>query len=619
MACPLVRHRLPWLAALVGRRKRGAGALAGLVVAVTLGLAALLAHVSPAAAEGRYALVIGNDIYAHLGPERQLRNAVRDARLMRDTLAGLGFAVVYGENLDRRAMIDRLSDVAARLGRDDIAFVYFAGHGVALGGANYLLPSDIPEPRAAGRGEEARLAEHALAEAALVERLAAAGARVAVLVLDACRDNPLQGSDRRALGSARGLAQSTPPHGLFAIYAAGFGQAALDRLGPDDPHPNSVFTRVFAETLATPGLDLKAVATQTRRKVVALARAVGHEQVPAYDDQLLGPDVYLADAAPTAPAEPRTAPPQPAPSQPAPPQPVPRSGTGEAEPRIGEVLRDCESCPAMVVLPAGAFTMGSPDHEPLRIANEGPQHPVVVPRAFAMGRFEVTVGEFAAFVAETGHDTGGRCYTYENGIVEERAGRDWRNPGYPQTSTHPVACVSWRDADAYVDWLSRKTGQDYRLPSEAEWEYALRGESRPGPASRYHFGDDQTAMCGYGNGADLSLRSALAAHGPSLIFPCRDGFVHAAPVGRLAPNAFGLNDMHGNLAEWTADCWSDSHAGAPASAAVARRDGDCTRRVLRGGSWVDDQRRLRAAYRTMLGTGDRSAIVGFRVMRTLDR
>jgi tetratricopeptide (TPR) repeat protein len=250
----------------------------------------------PAVVTGRrVALVIGNDRYPNLSADAQLANATNDARAVKRTLEGLGFEVLYGENLDRRAFVDKLSDLTSRLDKDAIALFYFAGHGVAFSGANYLLPSDIPRPRptAEGRGEEARLADQAIAEAQVIERITDSGARVAIAVLDACRDNPLRSSTVRSLGSARGLAQSPPAEGLFSIYSAGFGQQALDRLGPEDHNPNSVFTRVFIEKLKTPGLDLQAVATETRRGVVALAKKIGHSQFPAYYDQITG-DVYLA-------------------------------------------------------------------------------------------------------------------------------------------------------------------------------------------------------------------------------------------------------------------------------------------------------------------------------------
>lgn len=281
-----------------------------LITGLAAAALSLACVVSPALAQKRVALVVGNDSYPNLGNERQLHNAISDARAIRSTLEGLGFDVLYGENLDRRAFVDRLFDLAARLDKDDTAFFFFAGHGVSFSGANYLLPSDVPAPRATGRAEEGRLAEQAVAETTVIERITSAGARVAILVLDACRDNPLQGSDKRSLGATRGLAQSQPARGVFSIYSAGFGQTALDRLGPDDRNPNSVFTRVFIEKLRTPGLDLKALATQTRGAVVEMAQKIGHDQFPAYYDQVVGADIYLAGASAAPGAPPRPLPPQ---------------------------------------------------------------------------------------------------------------------------------------------------------------------------------------------------------------------------------------------------------------------------------------------------------------------
>jgi uncharacterized caspase-like protein/uncharacterized protein YecT (DUF1311 family) len=275
------------------RLRRPARAL--LIAALTaLGLSvSMLAASSPAAAR-RVALVVGNNLYSKLAPEQQLTNAVNDAKAVRDTLAGLGFQVIFGETLERRTLIERLFDMAALLGKDDVAFFFFAGHGVSFNGANYLLPSDIPAPRASGRAEEGRLADLAVAETQVMERITQSGARVTIIVLDACRNNPLQDSGRRSVGSSRGLVQSQPAKGVFSIYSAGFGQEALDRLDDDDHDPNSVFTRVFIKQLKTPGLDLRDVATRTRRSVVEMAQKVGHEQYPAYYDQLVAGDIYLA-------------------------------------------------------------------------------------------------------------------------------------------------------------------------------------------------------------------------------------------------------------------------------------------------------------------------------------
>jgi formylglycine-generating enzyme required for sulfatase activity len=141
----------------------------------------------------------------------------------------------------------------------------------------------------------------------------------------------------------------------------------------------------------------------------------------------------------------------------------------------GSAFRECDKCPEMVVVSTGSFTMGSPDTEAERAPNEGPQHDVVFTRPFAVGKFHVTVDQFASFVNETGYTVADICWTLEGGKREERSGRSWRNPWFPQTGQHPAVCLSWNDAQAYVEWLRRKTGKNYRLLTEAEWEYAARG------------------------------------------------------------------------------------------------------------------------------------------------
>jgi hypothetical protein len=145
-----------------------------------------------------------------------------------------------------------------------------------------------------------------------------------------------------------------------------------------------------------------------------------------------------------------------------------------------DVFRDCENCPEMVVIPAGGFTMGSPENEKDRFPDEGPRHDVRIAKPFAVGKFVVTVGEYASFAKATGHNSSGNCRAWNGNRYQEDRARSWRDPGYSQADDHPVACVSWEDAKAYVTWLAEKSGRDYRLLTEAEWEYAARAETRPG-------------------------------------------------------------------------------------------------------------------------------------------
>jgi formylglycine-generating enzyme required for sulfatase activity len=268
----------------------------------------------------------------------------------------------------------------------------------------------------------------------------------------------------------------------------------------------------------------------------------------------------------------------------------------------------------MVVVPRSAYLMGSPPDESGKDANETPQHRVTIAKPFAVGKVHVTVEQFDAFVTETGYDAGDKCWTTEADRSEERKGRSWRNPGYSQGGDHPAVCLNWNDAVAYVEWLGRKTGKPYRLLTEAEWEYAARA----GSTTRYSFGNDAIEMCHYGNGADQTARSRSAAASGSTIVECRDGFATTAPAGSFAANEFGLQDMHGNAWQWTADCYHQNYDGAPADGA-AWISGDCSRHVVRGGSWDISPRSLRSALRGRAASASREFDQGFRVGRTLSQ
>jgi hypothetical protein len=254
---------------------------------------------TPAIAEKRIALAIGNDLYPNLPADRQLRKAANDATTIAGTLRSLGFEVIVGTNLGRQAMIDKLAEFTARLQPGDTAALFFAGHGVAIAGVNYLIPSDVP---AVTEGAEARVRGASLAEPDLIAELQARSVRVALLVIDACRDNPFPRAAGRSIGNTRGLADAKPARGIFTLYSAGIGQTALDRLGGNDAAHNSVFTRIFAEQLKRPDLHLGDLAVEVRERVAELAlkatdergQPAPHEQTPAYYDQTLGGRIYLA-------------------------------------------------------------------------------------------------------------------------------------------------------------------------------------------------------------------------------------------------------------------------------------------------------------------------------------
>ena len=289
----------------------------------------------------------------------------------------------------------------------------------------------------------------------------------------------------------------------------------------------------------------------------------------------------------------------------------------------------------MVSIPAGSFEMGDLDSEwyvyeepvnqvmdvslrfvsqitsipgdevPLRRvlsiiqSYDRPVHRVTVP-AFKLGKHEVTVGQFRAFVVATGYRTdaernaGGEegCPLLLNAYYNKwdtTPGGSWRNPGYAIADSQPVVCVSWHDARAFIAWLNGKTGSNYRLPSDAEWEYAARA----GSTTAYSWGDDignNLANCDW----------------------CGDRWDHTAPVGSFPANAWGLHDMHGNVWEWVQDCWNYSYEGAPTDGS-AWTSGDCRQRVRRGGSWGNSNFELRSSFRSRGARTDRSNLIGFRL------
>ena len=648
-----------------------------------------------AMAQGRrLALVVGNDAYR---AQSALRNAVNDARAVAAALDEVGFAVTRVENANRARLTSALSQFAGSLRGDDVALFYFAGHGVQVDGVNYLMPTDY-----AGQ-TSAALRFDAVSASDVQEMLGRA--RVAMLVFDACRNNPYRG-----VRGGTGLAPMEA-RGTLVAYAAGAGEVAADAAPGAS---NGLFTARFVEALRAPGVSATDLFRRVRRDV---HEASNGEQWPAvYDDLLsdfvfrpassagLAPPVVTPSAGATAAVEaalgldraarrriqrglaeagfhpgpadgvfgsgtraairrwqasrgatstgyldgpaaaalgaPAGSAASVAAGGPAPLlqqdtvfwQSIQNStdpadfeaylelfangtfsrlarnrlawlgGSGDAPRpgggvRDGETFRDCPSCPELVVIPAGEFLMGSPASEERRRSDaEGPQRRVRVER-FALGRYEVTRGEYAAFAAATGRD-GDRCAVLND-------------EGFPQTDDDPAVCVSWDDARAYVRWLSGETGRRYRLPSESEWEYAARA----GTSTSRYWGEGPSGQCGNANGADAALKQRFERR---MAVSCNDGRVFTAPVGTFAANQFGLFDMLGNVWEWVEDCWHDNYQGAPSDGRAWASGGDCGRRVLRGGSWRNDAALLRSGARLWDTTASRSIVRGFRVSRTLD-
>jgi len=285
-------------------------------------------------------------------------------------------------------------------------------------------------------------------------------------------------------------------------------------------------------------------------------------------------------------------------------------------------FRDCPTCPDMIVVPAGEFVLGTSADEPEvdRDRGETPPLAVTMARPYAIGKYEVTVAQFRAFVSAAQYPTQGDCRVASGGAWLRLPDRSWRSPGFAaeQADNEPVVCVSWDDAKAYADWLAKTTGKPYRLPSETEWEYAARGGTT-GP--RYfgaHDSDEESVLslaCDYANVYDASSVVELAFPYPNA--RCSDGHAYTAPVGSFKPNAFDLYDMLGNVREWVQDCYTASYRGRPADARAWQWAGGCELRGVRGGSWASRPADARAAARGAELQGLRQADLGFRVVRDL--
>ena len=248
-------------------------------------------------------------------------------------------------------------------------------------------------------------------------------------------------------------------------------------------------------------------------------------------------------------------------------------------PKTGKTFRDCDQCPEMVVIREGSFIMGSPTNEKGSVSFERPQHAVQLARRFAVGKFEVTFQEWDACVAAKGCSHKPKDYGWGRG-----------------RGMQPVVDVGWKDASEFVGWLSRRTGEIYRLPSEAEWEYAARA----GTTTRYPWGNEPGTNRANFNGSGS-----------------RWSDLQTAPVGSFDANDFGLHDMNGNVWEWTEDCWNDSFEGAPGDG-TAWKSGNCDRRVVRGGAWRVIPDAASSASRNSGGPPyERDNYIGFRLARTL--
>lgn len=642
----------------------------GVAVAALVGLATAVgqdrAPTNPSKGkEARVALIVGNSAYK----DAPLGNPANDAADLANSLEKKGFTVLVRENVGERGLKEAVDTFAKHLQKGGIGLFFFAGHGIQLKDQNFLVPVDI------GFDSEADISFKSVSAEYVLSRMAEAGNRVNVVILDACRNNPFQQARRSSKGLGV-MSVGRAEKGTFIAYATSPGSTALDGQGR-----NGLYTKHLLQALDSSDSDIDKVFGLVRTGVV---RDTDGAQVPWTSSSVIGsfyfdvaedlaalqrpvqsfaarpeaaieqgPSSYdpvqerahwerIKDSKSAAdyngylekfsgspraayarwmaqkyggvvpvfvPSARLVAPSPPVPAQVVQASPAPAVSSAGTFPSSGTLIRDCPLCPELVVVPGGEYVMGSGKEEKLREPDEEPAHRVRVAGPIAVGKYEVTRGQYAAFARETAREQKGGCNS-NRGRFHKDPKATWQNPGFEQKDDEPVVCVSWDDAQAYLAWLSKKTAKAYRLLNEAEWEYVARA----GTKGRYHWAEtDEATVCRYASVADASIK------GFSLgmpMFPCSDGFTHTAPVGRFPANSFGVHDMLGNAWEWVEDCWNEGYAGAPEEA-QARLTGLCTVRVFRGGAWNSKPATVRAAYRDRESKDERHDNIGFRVARSL--
>jgi formylglycine-generating enzyme required for sulfatase activity len=505
----------------------------------------------------RIALVIGNAAYTDAGTA--LPTPIGDARSLAEELRRNNFDVDIRENIGQEDMRRAIDGFLGKIRNDVVALFYFSGYGIQAGRETYLFPVNTQV------WSEADVRRYGLSVDVLLTEMNRKGAKTKIVIIDAARQNPFESRFRN---SPAGLAAVAAPEGTLAMYSAAPGKVTHDRSGT-----NSVFMSELIKELRVPSSTLEEAFNRTR---LGVSRASSNEQVPWVVSSLVD-EVYLGGSRPVATGPSSVPAPVPAPVSPVestkPPArsvtTAPPGGALRSDAKPGDSFRDCEGCGEMVIIPAGAFDMGSSTEY------ENPVHRVSFAKPFAIGRYEVTFDEWD------------RC-VQDKGCKAQPDDRGWGR------GDHPVINISWDDAKAFTVWLSRKTGQSYRLPSEAEWEYAARA----GTTTAYWWGRDVGSR-------EANCRECNTGSGQQ-----------TSPVGSYKPNAFGLSDTAGNVAEWVEDCWNDNYRGAPNDGSAWTR-GQCRLRGLRGGAYDSQAKFVRSTARFRYDSNVRYPANGFRVVREL--
>jgi formylglycine-generating enzyme required for sulfatase activity len=594
------------------------------------------------AAGKRVALVVGNSNYtaiSNLG-----NNPRNDADDITRALQGFGFSVTILKDATRRDLNTALESFGRDASGSEAALFYFAGHGMQIRGDNFLMPVN------ATAESEAAIRDEGVSLTRVLDELEGSAA-IKIVLIDACRDNPITGKFRTA---QRGLAPpAAPPSGTVIAFAAEPGKTASNTGGNGR---NGVFTAGLLTAFKGKDLSLDSVLTvaseevetHTARKQTPYVNGPKTVQKrfhfrltvdpgPAATESQFWDSVKASEDAADFEEYKRKYP--------------QGQFVGLADNRIKRLRAAgsggpggdgsgasaevkpppaCADCPEMVTISPDSFTMGSGAAEQAAAVKDGlsqaaadresPPHPVRIGYRFALGKYEVSRGEFGRFVSAAGYKTeaekGDGCYVLKSdgSSWEKKADANWNNPGFAQADDHPVVCVSWNDAQAYIAWLNQKyPGQGYRLPSEAEWEYAARA----GSSTRYPWGEDEgkQQICRHANHGEQSY-SAQYPKDSAVNKNCSDGVVHTAAGRQFPANTFGLHNMHGNALEWVQDYFHDNYSGAPTDGSAWESGGEQKYRVLRGGSWLSYPANLRSSYRNRDTPDVRGNDYGFRLART---
>jgi formylglycine-generating enzyme required for sulfatase activity len=533
--------------------------LCGLLLATTAHAVTrnLVVKSADAQQQKRVALVIGNSAYQGIPA---LKNPVNDATAMAEALNKLGFEVIEVTNASQREMNLAIASFGQKLTSDTAALFFYAGHGLQVKGKNYLVPVD------AQIETEAEVRAVTVDVDAVLDQLAAS--TVSIVILDACRNNPFEHAFRKMGG---GLAQMDAPKGSFIAYATAPGKTAADGTGN-----HGLFTQELLKEINTPGLELGMLMRRVRSNV---AKETGDIQMPWDSSSMTGEFYFkptqVASLEPVAVSA-----------------PVHVKTKDEIEQETWVSARDNNDIDSvneyLKQYPKGKYVgLANILYKKLKkeAAHSAGQQtatqaasidPVMVPipgKNFEIGKYLVTRGEFAKFVKETGYDTGNDCIVFDG--TKWTHGGNWHSPGFSQEDSHPVTCVNWNDAQAYVSWLSKKTGRNYKLPTESEWVVAC-------------YAGSQTEYCG---GNDIE---SVAWHDDN-----SGKTTH--PVGQKQANGYGLYDMSGNVWEWMEN-WYDNGQQY---------------RALRGGAWNNAPQYVRASSPGNFKPVMRNSYGGFRLARTL--